>query len=83
MHSLKVIKITCAEAMDDDDPAAKGAFRAIVDPGSVLEMAQIIEMLHARLAQTGADPEMVERVRVQLRGGWAGPLPGEAGWPGY
>jgi hypothetical protein len=45
MHALEVIKNTCADALNDDDATADASFRAVVDPGSVLEMATIIESL--------------------------------------
>ena len=59
--ALKVIKIACADGVDDENRDGKNSYRVIVDPGSVMEMAQIIDVLHELPAHTGADPEMVER----------------------
>jgi hypothetical protein len=41
-----------------------------VDPGSVLEMAAIIEALLGHLEQSGTNPELVDEVKQQLRGGF-------------
>jgi hypothetical protein len=68
MHSLQVIKTVSAEALDDDDPAALSLFRDVVDPGSVLEMAGIIEALLAGLDQAGTEEDLVTQVRQALRG---------------
>lgn len=77
MHSLKVIKNVAADALDDDDPDAMGLYHATVDPGSVLEMAAIIESLLAALEQTGHRGELVEQVKRRIRGGFEGEIPGE------
>jgi hypothetical protein len=68
MHNLQVIKTVSAEALDDDDPAALGLFRDLVDPGSVLEMAGIIETLLAHLEQAGTAGELVRQVKKVLGG---------------
>jgi hypothetical protein len=66
MHNLQVIKTVSAEALDDDDPAALGLFRDLVHPGSVLEMARIIEALLAHLEQAGTAEELVMQVKKVL-----------------
>jgi hypothetical protein len=68
MHSLQVIKTVSAEALDDDDPAALGLFRDLVDPGSVLEMASIIEALLAGLEKAGTEEGLVRQVKQAIRG---------------
>lgn len=45
MHALSAIKQACAAALDEDDPQGMDAFRATADPGSVLEMAAMLESL--------------------------------------
>jgi hypothetical protein len=77
MHSLKVIKTVAADALDDDDLDAMGLYQATVDPGSVLEMAAIIESLLAALEQTGHHSKLVKDVRKRIRAGWDGPILGE------
>jgi hypothetical protein len=42
-----------------------------VDPGSVLEMAAIIEALLGHLEQSGTNPALVDVVQRRLRGGFA------------
>jgi hypothetical protein len=49
MHKLQVIKTVCAEALDDNDPAAMALYRDLVEPDFGLGMAGIIETLLARL----------------------------------
>jgi hypothetical protein len=74
MHSLQVIKNACAEALDEDEPDLAG-FYAVVDPGSVLEMAAVIETLLMHIEQTGTGGELVEQVKLRIAGGFAGELP--------
>jgi hypothetical protein len=68
MHNLQVIKTVSAEALDDDDPAAIALYRDLVDPGSVLEMAGIIETLLTHIEQAGTGKELVMQVRKLLHG---------------
>jgi hypothetical protein len=68
MHNLQVIKTVCSEALEDDDPAAMALFRDRVDPGSVLEMVEIIETLLAHVVEAGTSEELVMQVRKALHG---------------
>lgn len=45
MQALTVIEEAAAAALDVDEPAALHAFRAVVDPGSVMEMAMLIRTM--------------------------------------
>jgi hypothetical protein len=63
-----VIKSVSADALDDEDPAALALFRDVVDPGSVLEMAGIIDTLLAHLEQSGTAEDLVTQVEQALRG---------------
>jgi predicted Zn-dependent peptidase len=71
MHNLQVIKNVAADALDDEGTGGLNAFHAVVDPGSVLEMAAIIEALLGHLEQSGTNPELVDAVQQRLRGGFA------------
>ena len=43
MHNLPVSKNAAADVLDDEGTGGLDGFHAAVDPGSVLEMAAIIE----------------------------------------
>jgi hypothetical protein len=73
MHNIQVIKNVSGDAMDDDEPGALSTFHAVVDPGSVLEMARIIEALLQEVERSGSNPELVKQVNQALRGGFAPP----------
>jgi energy-converting hydrogenase Eha subunit G len=45
MHNLQVIRNVAADALDDEGTGGLDAFHAVVDPGSVLEMAAIIAIV--------------------------------------
>jgi hypothetical protein len=49
MHALGVIKNACLDALDDEKPDIT-LFRAVVDPGSVWELATMVEQLQAQVA---------------------------------
>ena len=54
MHALAVIKNACAEALDEE-PGSLAEFHAIVDPGSVYEMAAMLEDLTAEVERLGGN----------------------------
>lgn len=43
MRALHTIKDACADALERDTPDSTARFHAVVDPGSVMEMAALIE----------------------------------------
>lgn len=45
MKPLDVIKHACTDALEKDNPSADAAFHDAVDPGSVLELAGLVETL--------------------------------------
>jgi hypothetical protein len=67
MHSLSAIKDACVQALDDQGTAL-GQFYAVVDPGSVMEMAAIIETLLLHIEQTSRGGELVEQVKARIAG---------------
>jgi predicted Zn-dependent peptidase len=77
MHNLQIIENVSADALDDEGTGGLDAFHAVVAPGSVLEMAAIIEALLGHLAQSGTNPELVDAVQQRLRGGFAIPKASE------
>jgi hypothetical protein len=78
MHNLQVIKNVAADALDDEGTGGLDGFHAVVDPGSVLEMAAIIEALLGHLEQSGTNPALVDAVQQRLCGGFVFPkAPGQ------
>lgn len=66
MHALNVIKNACIDALDEDDPCGIDTFRAVVDPHSVLELADIVESLLRHIEETGTGDELVSQARYRL-----------------
>ncbi len=52
MHAIDVIKNACVEALEDEKDL--GLFRAVADPETVLEMADIIDRLMAFIEAQGS-----------------------------
>jgi hypothetical protein len=71
MHNLQVIKNVAADALDDEGTGGLDGFHAVVDPGSVLEMAAIIEALLGHIEQSGTNPGLVDEVKRRLCAGFA------------
>ncbi|SNS40709.1 hypothetical protein SAMN06265795_102574 [Noviherbaspirillum humi] len=70
MRALDSIKQACSDALRDDDSQALARFHAQVDPGSVLEMAGLIESLLTYLEEIDdlTARELVARTRHSLQG---------------
>jgi len=45
MKPIDLIKQACTDALAKDDPGSQEAFHAAVDPGSVMELAGLVEAL--------------------------------------
>ncbi|SNT20304.1 hypothetical protein SAMN06265795_1172 [Noviherbaspirillum humi] len=43
MHALPVIEQACLEAIEEDTPEGHSAFRAVVDPESILELVKVAQ----------------------------------------
>ena len=58
MHALPVLKHAAVAALVDDDehgdPADISLFHAVVDPGSVLDMIELIEQQEAEIKELRA-----------------------------
>ena len=65
MHSLQVLKHAAQAALSDDDeegdPADLSLFRAVVDPGSVLGMIDLIERQEAEIVAMRAALVQMQR----------------------
>ncbi|HJV54309.1 MAG TPA: hypothetical protein VJ652_22790 [Noviherbaspirillum sp.] len=69
MNSLQIIKQACLDAMEesaDDVPSWRAAYVSIVDPLSVLEMADVVESMLAELETHNDAGPLVANVKEKL-----------------